>query len=66
MKLTKIFKGETGVRSPRKRGNVILIHPMRYKSQIVKYVVLQCLLDKYVITYQNIWGDGVLRAMGLL
>ena len=50
-----------GVRSPGKRGNVTLIHPMSRKSQILKDEVLQRSADKYVITYQNIWGEGVVK-----
>ena len=38
-----------------------LIHPMCYKPQISTNVVLQSLIDKYVIAYQNIWGGGVVR-----
>ena len=49
------------MRHPRKRGNVTLIHPMRYKPQFLVDEVLQCLVDKYQITYQNIWGEGMVR-----
>ena len=38
-----------------------LIHPMSYKSQFFIDEVLQCLVDKYQITYQNIWVEGVVR-----
>ena len=49
------------MRHPRKRGNVTLIHPMSYKSQSFIDEVLQCLVDKYQITYQIIWGKVVVR-----
>ena len=55
------FFGESAVRLPGKRGNVPLIHPMSYKPQIFTNVVLQCLVDKDVITYQNIWTEGKVR-----
>ena len=38
-----------------------LIHPMSYKPQFFIDEVLQCLVDKYQITYQNIWAEGVVR-----
>ena len=38
-----------------------LIHPITYKYQFLIDEVLQCLVDKYQITYQNIWGEGVVR-----
>ena len=38
-----------------------LIHPMSYKPQFFVDEVLQCLVDKYQTTYQNIWGEGVIR-----
>ena len=38
-----------------------LIHPISYKPQYFIDEVLQCLVDKYQITYQNIWGEGVVR-----
>ena len=38
-----------------------LIHPLSYKPQFFIDEVLQCLVDKYQITYQNIWGEGVVR-----
>ena len=34
---------------------------MSYKPQFFVDEVLQCLVDKYQITYQNIWGEGVVR-----
>ena len=34
---------------------------MSYKSQFFIDEVLQCLVDKYQITYQNIWVEGVVR-----
>ena len=55
------FFGERAVRSPGKRVNVTSIHPMSYKPQILTDAALQCLLDRYVITCQNIWGEGVVR-----
>ena len=62
----KDFFGEKAVRSPGKRGNVTLIHPMIYKPQIFTNVVLPCLVDKYVITFKifgvRAWSD----LMGLL
>ena len=32
---------------------------MNYKPQILIDEVLQCVVDKYVIHYQNIWGEGM-------
>ena len=43
--------GERGDRSPGNRGNVTLIHPMSYKLKLLTDVVLQCLVEKYVITF---------------
>ena len=54
MKLTKVFREKKAVRSPGKWGNVTLIQPMRFKSQFCIDEVLQCLVDKYLITYKNI------------
>ena len=34
---------------------------MSYKPQFFIDEVLQCLVDKYQITYQNILGEGVVR-----
>ena len=53
MELPKILGGK-GSQIPRKRGNVTLIHPMNYKPQIFIDEVIQCLVDKYVVMYQNI------------
>ena len=39
---------------------------MRYKPQIFTNVVLQCLVDKYVITNQNIWSEDVVRTPGAI
>ena len=39
---------------------------MIYKPQTFINVVLQCLVDKYVITYQNIWSEGVVRPQGVI
>ena len=50
--------GERAVKPQRKRGNVTLIHPITYKYQFLIDEVLQCLVDKYQITYQNIWGEA--------
>ena len=55
------FFGERAVRSPGKRGNVPLIQPMSYKPQIFTNVVLQCLVNKYMIAYQNIWSERMVR-----
>ena len=44
-----------------KRGNANLIHPMSYKRQVLTYAVLQCLVDKYGITYQNNLGEDMVR-----
>ena len=60
------FFAERAVRLPGKRGNVPLIHPMSYKPQIFTNVVLQSLFDKYVISYQNIWSEGVVRLHGAI
>ena len=38
-----------------------LIHPMSYEPQFFINEVLQCFVDKYQITYQNIWGEDVVR-----
>ena len=43
------------------KANVTLIHPMSYKPRFFIDEILQCLVDKYQITYQNIWGGGVVR-----
>ena len=45
-----------------KQGNVTLIHPMSFKPKIYANAVLQCLVDKYVITYENIWDEGMVRS----
>ena len=45
-----------GTQTPGKRVNVTLIHSKFFIDE-----VLQCLVDKYQITYQNIWGEGVVR-----
>ena len=60
MKLTK-FLGEKAVRFSGKWGIVTLIHLMPYKPQIFTDDVLRCVFDKYVITYQNIYGKGMVR-----
>ena len=52
---------ERAVRTPGKQDNVTLIHPMSYKCQFFIDEVLQCLADKFQITYQNIFGEGVVR-----
>ena len=56
----KIFE-ERAVRPPGKRGNVTLIHPIRYKPQIFTNEVSQWVFDKFVITCQNIWRKGAIR-----
>ena len=38
-----------------------LIHLMSYKPQSFIDEVLQCLVDKCQITYQNIWTEGMVR-----
>ena len=49
------FFWERAVRHSQENGsNVTLIHLMRYKPHIFTDKVLQCVFDKYVITYQNI------------
>ena len=45
---------ERAVRTPGKWGNVTLIHRMSYELKFFIDEVLQCLVDKYQITYQNI------------
>ena len=50
-----------GTQTPGKRGNVTLIHLMSDRSKFFIDEVLQCLVHKYQITYQNIWGEGVIR-----
>ena len=52
---------EKAVRSPRNQGNVTLIHPMSYKFQIPIDEVSQSLVDKYVITNQNVCSEGMVR-----
>ena len=59
MKLTKIFRGK-GQLDPQENG-VILIHLMSKKPQFFNDEVLQCVFDKYQITYRNIWGESVVR-----
>ena len=34
---------------------------MSYKSQSFTDEILQCLVKKYQITYQIIWGEGLVR-----
>ena len=53
------FLGEEQSDPQANGGNVTLIHPMNYKPQILIDEVLQCAVDKYVIHYQNIWGEGM-------
>ena len=61
MKLTKVIRGK-GQSDPQENGgNVTLIHPMCQKPQIFTDQVLQCVFDKYIITYRNIWGKDVVR-----
>ena len=38
-----------------------LIHPINYKFQSFINEILQSLVDKYQITYQNIWGEDMVR-----
>ena len=38
-----------------------LIHPISYKSQSFIDEILPSLVDKYQITYQNIWGEDMVR-----
>ena len=45
--------GGMGTQTPVKRVNVTLIHSKFFIDE-----VLQCLVDKYQITYQNIWGKA--------
>ena len=59
--LPKFFLGKGQADPQEKRGNVILIYPMKYKPQVFIDEVLQRLVDKYQITYQNIWSEGVVR-----
>ena len=56
--------GERAVRSQGKWSNVALIHRKNYKPQIFIDEVWQCLVDKYVITYQNIWGECMVNIVG--
>ena len=48
------FQGERAVTPSGKWSDVTLIDPMHYKPQIFTDEVLQCVFDKYVITYQEI------------
>ena len=43
------------------QDNVTLIQPMNYKYETFIDEILQCLVDKYVITYQNILSEGMVR-----
>ena len=61
-----MFSGERAVRFPGKRDDVTLTHPMKYKPQIFKSVVLQCSVDKYAITYQNIRSECMVRPHGAI
>ena len=62
-----MFFGERTVRSPGKRDNMTLIYLMKYnKPQIFTSVVLQCSVDKYAITYQNIWSERMVRTHGTI
>ena len=61
MKLNKIFNKIFNKTFPGKRNDLTLIDPMNYKPQIFIGEVLQCLVDKYVMTYENIWGEGMVR-----
>ena len=61
-----MFFGERAVRSQGKRDNMTLIYLMKYKPQIFTSVVLQCSVDKYAITYQNIWSERMVRTHGAI
>ena len=61
-----MFFGERAVRSPGKRDNMTLIYLMKYKPQIFTSVVLQCSVDKYAITYQNIRSECMVRPHGAI
>lgn len=67
MKLNKtaLFR-ERAVRFLGKRGNVTLIQLMSYKSQFSTDVVLQCLVEKDVIIYKNIWVMGPVKPHGVI
>ena len=61
MKLTKIVRKKGQSEPQENGGNVTLIHRMSYELKFFIDEVLQCLVDKYQITYQNIWGKDVVR-----
>ena len=44
-------------RPPGKQGNVTLIHPMSYKPKLFIDEILQCLVDKYQITFGGRCGQ---------
>ena len=54
MKLTKIVRKKGQSEPQENGGNVTLIHRMSYELKFFIDEVLQCLVDKYQITYQNI------------
>ena len=42
--------------------NVTSTHPMSCNPKFSVVEILQCLVDKYQITYQNVWCEGVIRS----
>ena len=60
MKLSKSL-GEREIRLSGKQSNVTFIHSISYKPHFSIDEVLQRLVDKYQITYHNIWGEGMVR-----
>ena len=55
------FLEEKDSHTPGKWGNVTLIPPMSYKPQYFIDNFIQCLIHKYQVAYQNIWGKGMIR-----
>ena len=64
MKLNKISLGK-GQSHSRANGIMwpwnVIIPPYELQIQIFIYEVLQYLVDKNVMTYQNIWSEGMVR-----
>ena len=54
------FLEEKDSHTPGKWGNVTLIPPMSYKPQYFIDNFIQCLIHKYQVAYQNIWGKGMI------
>ena len=53
--LNQNLYGERAVRSLGKRGNVVSINPISYKSQISANKILKCFVDKYQAWWEAWW-----------